>query len=247
MNYKLFYLTILSIFCVDIIFLQENNLINQVIANTDAQYKLVEDYEVDIIVSLSVPAFRMPKKKYKVLFKQPDFIKVTNKGFGILPKTGMFTSPNDNFNNLTNMSIVDAKDLDHPDDIIISGLIIVDSLKVEMPNEYAKLTFKPTVEVRIDTSKWVIKSVITKIDTLKLFEIYNFYESVTKDYYMPTESIVKYYIKDKKLSNWLKKDLNSIVGDTKKSNKIDMIEGNISVKYENYKINSGLSESIFLK
>ncbi len=157
----------------------------------------------------------------------------------------MFTSPNDNFDNLTDMFIKKLDNTKYPNDIIISGQVILDSLKVDMPNEYAKLTFKPTVEVKIDTLKWVIKSVITKIDTLKLVEIYNYYDYVDEKYYVPKESKLKYYLKDKKLSNWLKKDLNSVIGEKSKPKSTDMIEGNISVQFENYKINSGLPISIF--
>ena len=230
------------------ILLSNNSLlINRAIIKTDQQYKSVKDYEVSITVSMKVPAFRMPKKKYKVFFKQPDYIKVKSKGFGILPKTGIFTSPNDNFDNLSDISIKKMIDKDYPNDIVLSGLVIIDSLKIEMPNEYSKLTFKPIVDVRIDTSKWVIKSIITRIDTLKLFEIYNYYDTVDKGFFMPIESEVKYFLKDKKISNWLKKDINSIVGQETKSDENKLIEGSIKVKYENYKINQGLSNSIFNK
>ena len=242
-----FYYFIFFLLSPNIIFSENNQLIQRIIKKTDSQYKLINDYEVDITVSLKVPAFRMPKKKYKVLFKQPDLIKIKNKGFGILPKTGMFTSPNDNFDNLTDIFIKNLEDPKYPHNIIISGQVILDSLKVDMPNEYAKLTFKPTVEVKIDTLKWVIKSVITKIDTLKLVEIYNYYDYVDDKYYVPKESKLKYYLKDKKLSNWLKKDLNSVIGEQSKPESTDMIEGNISVQFENYKINSGLSKSLFLE
>ena len=57
-------------------------------------------------VKLEIPAFRMPKKKYKVFYKNPDMIKVKARGFGILPKTGLFTSPLDNFDNLKNIRIL---------------------------------------------------------------------------------------------------------------------------------------------
>ena len=89
----------------NILLSNNSSLINRAIFKTDQQYKSVKDYEVSITVSMKVPAFRMPKKKYKVFFKQPDYIKVKSKGFGILPKTGIFTSPNDNFDNLSDISI----------------------------------------------------------------------------------------------------------------------------------------------
>ena len=60
--------------------------------------------ETTMNVSLNVPGFRMPKKKYKV-FYNPNKIKINTKGFGVLPKTGLFTSPADNFDNLKNLKL----------------------------------------------------------------------------------------------------------------------------------------------
>ena len=77
----------------------------KIIENTNNQFNSVEDYQVNMLVELDVPAFRMPKKKYKVFYKNPNKIKVKAKGFGILPKTGLFTSPNDNFDNLKDIEI----------------------------------------------------------------------------------------------------------------------------------------------
>ena len=58
----------------------------QIIENTNNQFNSVDDYKVNMQVELDVPAFRMPKKKYKVFYKNPNKIKVKAKGFGILPK-----------------------------------------------------------------------------------------------------------------------------------------------------------------
>ena len=173
-----------------------DNDFNYYIEKTNNQFNLINDYQVDMAIELDIPAFRMPKKKYKVYYKRPNKIKVKSKGFGILPKTGLFTSPNDNFDNLKNMKLVNYYDQDNINDILIIGDLIVDSLKLEMPNEYSRITFNPIVEVKIDTLKWVIKNVTTKLDTLKLFQINNYYQDYD-EYYMPYKSIVKYYIKDK--------------------------------------------------
>ena len=64
---------------------------------------------------------------------------------------------------------------------------------------------------------------------------------------MPIQSEVKYFLKDKKFSNWLKKDINTVVGEESKRETLELVEGNISVKYSNYKINKGLSKLIFEK
>ena len=222
-----------------------NNDFNYYIEKTNNQFNLINDYQVDMAIELDIPAFRMPKKKYKVYYKRPNKIKVKSKGFGILPKTGLFTSPNDNFDNLKNMKLVNYYDQDNINDILIVGDLIVDSLKLEMPNEYSRITFNPIVEVKIDTSKWVIKNVTTKLDTLKLFQINNYYQDYD-EYYMPYKSVVKYYIKDKKLFNWLNKDAGSVMGKENLPNSNNsIVEGTIIVNYKKYKINKGIKDKIF--
>ena len=241
----IFFRFLLIIFLCGIYFSSNEELKNYYINQTNEQFNSINDYKVDMIIRLEIPAFIMPKKKYKVFYKQPDKIKVKAKGFGILPKTGLFTSPNDNFDNLKNLKISSFKDKSNIHDIIIVGDLIVDSLKLEMPNEYSRLTFNPTVEVKIDTSNWVIKNVTTKLDTLKLFQINNYYKFYD-DYYMPEQSIVKYYIKDKKLFNWLNKDASNIIGqDASLMSNDSIVEGTITVNYKNYIINKGIDDKIF--
>jgi len=228
------------------IFLFSDDSIDKYLKETNDKFNAINDYRVDMIVSLDIPAFRMPKKKYKVYYKKPDKIKVKARGFGMLPKTGLFTSPSDNFDNLTNLRIAHYKDSLNVNDIMIVGDLIVDSLKLEMPNEYSRLAFDPTVEVRIDTLNWVIKNVTTRLDTLKMFQINNEYKIFNNKYYMPSQSIVKYYVKDKEFFNWINKDAGNIIGkDTSTPGNNSIVEGTIVVDYKDYKINRGIKDRMF--
>ena len=215
------------------------------IRKTNEKFNEVNDYQVEMVIRVKVPAFRMPKKKYKVFYKKPNKIKIKSKGFGILPKTGLFTSPNDNFDNLKNITMIYDEDLSNH--VVLRGDLIVDSLKFDMPNEYSRITFDPIVEVKIDTINWVIKNVTTKLDSLKLFQINNNYDIYNDKYYMPKESVVKYFIKDKKLFNWINKDASNVIGQGKElANRNDsIVEGTITVEYNNYKINKGIKDKIF--
>ena len=215
------------------------------IRKTNEKFNEVNDYQVEMVIRVKVPAFRMPKKKYKVFYKKPNKIKIKSKGFGILPKTGLFTSPNDNFDNLKNITMIYDEDLSNH--VVLRGDLIVDSLKFDMPNEYSRITFDPIVEVKIDTINWVIKNVTTKLDSLKLFQINNNYDTYNDKYYMPKESVVKYFIKDKKLFNWINKDASNVIGQGKElANRNDsIVEGTITVEYNNYKINKGIKDKIF--
>ena len=217
--------------------------VEMVVDKTQKQFEKAFDYQVTMKIELKVPGFRMPKKKYKVFFKQPNKLKIKSRGFGMLPKTGIFTSPKDNFDNLKNMRFISTDN--NNGQVYIKGEVIVDSLKLKMPNEYAKLGFRPTVTVKIDTNNWVINNIITELDTLKLVEITNTYKKVDNNYVMPSASTVQYFIKDAKLSGWLKKDITSIVGQNPLEQKSDMVEGKISIVYEDYIINRGIKDKVF--
>ena len=223
-----------------------NNNPEYIIKKTDDQFREINNYQVDMVISIAIPAFRMPKKKYKVYFKQPDKIKVKSRGFGLLPKTGMFTSPIENFSNLSNIRF--SKDLSrtNPNEIMLIGDLVLDSLALDVPNEYARLTFKPTVDVKVDTQNWVITQVLTKIDTVKIMEINNFYDIVDDSFYMPIRSTVEYYVKDARLSKWINKDIGTIMGNNHTMNiESDMVKGLISVNYAKYRVNRGIKDSIF--
>jgi hypothetical protein len=231
---------------VSLLFSNSSSQIDRIIKKTNKLYMLVNNFETTMNVSLNVPGFRMPKKAYKVYYKLPNKIKINTKGFGVLPKTGLFTSPSDNFDNLKNLRLDIKKNSNNC--VLISGTVISDSLKAQFPNEYAKLTFVPIVDVVVDTTKWIIKSVTTRIDTVKLFEIKNNFQKFENKYYMPVKSQIEYYIKDAKLANWLNNDLGGIMkmGDNPDTAS-DVVQGTIKITYDKYKINKGIPDRVFNK
>ena len=227
---------------------EENKNATEIINKTEQRFRMINDYQVNMVISINIPAFRMPKKKYTVFFKQPNQVQIKSKGFGLLPRTGMFTPPSENFNNLTDVTINhNAGSLGYGS-VMLRGNLIVDSLAIKMPNDYAKLTFKPTVDVVIDTSQWVITRVITKIDTIKIMEINNIYDFVDGSYFLPIRSTVEYFVKDARISKWLKKDIGTIIGNQQSIDPVsDMVRGEISVTYDKYKVNRGINDTIFKK
>ena len=216
------------------------------VQKTEEKFRSVNDYQVDMTISIKIPAFRMPKKNYTVYFKQPDQIKIKSRGFGLLPRTGMFTSPIENFNNLTNVQLSRNENLEAKNSVVLKGDLIVDSLSVDMPNDYAKLTFKPQVRVMIDTANWVITNVRTSIDTIKIMEISNTYDIVDDEFYLPSSSKVEYYVKDARFAKWIKQDLGNIMGRNEDlTSSSEMVRGEITVSYKNYRVNKGIDDKIF--
>ena len=225
----------------------DNKSIDRLISNTNYQFEKVRDFQAKMSVKLNVPGLRMPKKTYKVYYKPPNKFKADTKGFGILPNTGIFTSPKDNFDNLKNLRLNNNFSNEEAHCLVITGTLIPDSLKAQFPSEYAKLTFDPLVDVVIDTSKWLIKTVTSRIDTVKLFEITNNYNLYEGKFYLPKESKVEYFIKDARLAGWLKKDVKTLIDSNNLGASSDVIKGSIIVNYSEYKINKNLPDRIFKK
>ena len=233
------------ILCLDL--KADDKVITRFINKTNKEYQKVRDFQAKMSVKLNVPGLRMPKKTYKVYYKHPNKFKADTKGFGILPNTGIFTSPKDNFDNLTDLTINDEFLDKEGHSLMITGTLIPDSLKAQFPSEYAKLTFDPLVDVVIDTNRWLIKTVTSRIDTVKLFEISNNYKLYEKVFYLPQESKVEYFIKDARLAGWLKKDVKTLMNTKNISTNSDVIKGSIIVNYSEYKINENLPDRIFKK
>ncbi|GIS36478.1 MAG: hypothetical protein Ct9H90mP7_4860 [Candidatus Neomarinimicrobiota bacterium] len=46
-----------------------------------------------MVIAIDIPALESPRKNILYFLKNPDQIKIKSRGFGLLPRTGMFTSP----------------------------------------------------------------------------------------------------------------------------------------------------------
>ena len=55
---------------------EEDDYAKAIIEKTESQYRSIKDYQVKMTISMKIPAFRMPKKKYTVFFKQPDKLEI---------------------------------------------------------------------------------------------------------------------------------------------------------------------------
>ena len=48
---------------------EEDDYAKIIIEKTESQYRSIKDYQVKMTISMKIPAFRMPKKKYTVFFQ----------------------------------------------------------------------------------------------------------------------------------------------------------------------------------
>jgi outer membrane lipoprotein-sorting protein len=66
---------------------------NEILDRVKEAFKVIEDYEVDIHISIDVEFLKVPDSEAKLYYKQPGKIHVESEKFALLPRQGLDFSP----------------------------------------------------------------------------------------------------------------------------------------------------------
>lgn len=66
---------------------------NKIIDAVKQKFEKIHDYQADVNIHVDVNFIKIPDKKAKIFFKQPDKVKIQSQGFAMLPKQGINFSP----------------------------------------------------------------------------------------------------------------------------------------------------------
>lgn len=192
----------------------------------------VKDYVVDADISADIPMIKILPSKAKIYFKQKDKFKVESKGIVILPKQG-FTDLNEFLAKEQNYMAIEGE-LE-----TISG--VQSRLVTVIPNGEAKDII--LAKVWIDEQREVItKTQMTTRSNGTVTTYYSYGDQV--DYSLPNKMIFRIDVKKFKIPKSMSSDLHNTDTNKKKDNRKT---GTITIVLKNYKVNSGLSDSIFSK
>jgi len=219
-------------------------------------YDRIEDYNVQIEVSIKTPILRMPRKKVEFWYKKPNLTKAEAKGFAAIPKSGLISSPIDLFDNLNDIDVVGAEYYNENQVWILRGELHSDSLTFKDMGDIDS-QFKLSMRMFVDRERWILIKSETWMDTTKLLEIESDYKNVKDGIYLPKKTIIKFeYSKDltKELNESfhsnnqivnMKKDM---VLESDVAEEIDKKEfsGLITLKFSKYKVNQGIDRSFFV-
>ena len=203
-----------------------------ILNNVISKFNSVKDYTVSVNVKANIPMIKILPSKATVYFKQKDKFKVVSKGIVILPKQG-FTE--------INTFLADKKSY-----MAIEG----DSAKVGGVNTH-QITVIPNGEsseivlakLWIDSKRSVImKSQITTKSNGTVTTLYSYGDKV--NFGLPSQLVFEIDVKKFKLPKSVAADINKTTTEkaTKTKNK-----GSITISLTDYKVNTGLSDSIFKK
>ncbi len=244
------YYVSIAMFITGIMFAQPLT-VDSIKKNLVTRFDLIEDYTVNVKISVDMTGFRMPRKRIKLYYKAPDNIKVESRGFAIVPKTGLGGSPTQFFNMLSSIEInADDSSLEQSK-LFLIGDVITDSLDIPM-SEAGEFPNMQMI-LSVDTEKWIITQVSAVFDSTTIFDISSEYTE-SDGFYLPKQTIMTIQLKS--LKDWSVYDpVQGGLDHHKKGNDIaeemgfnpveGPLGGTITMDFSRYRVNRGLKDKIF--
>jgi outer membrane lipoprotein-sorting protein len=192
----------------------------------------VKDYEARGKLKTNVVFLKTPIATISVFYKKPDKLKIVNeKGISFIPKGSMNINLNSFLADAENFEIIDAGKED------VSGLRILKLLPVNEKSEIVLST------LYIDEKLKVIKKAKNTTRDNGTYELEMFYGSQVF-YGLPDKIIFSFNTKEYKLPKGVTFDYDD--GSKKKmDDNLKNKKGKIEITYSGYKVNKGVSDSVF--
>ena len=230
--------------------------IEQIRENVISQFSQIEDYQVDVKISVKMTGFRMPKKKIQIYYKKPDKVKVKTRGFAIIPKTGVGGNPNEFLDMLKHVTGIKRTIRNNKPFYQIMGKVDQDSLKIPIKMNKDEIP-EITMDVFVDAKKWVITEVGVYLDSESVFTIKTDYSEVN-NIMVPKKSVFKIGVKG--ISKWStrnpvdfggpgsdRRDFETIAKNAGFDPKKDEFVGEMVMTFSKYKVNQGISDELFIE
>lgn len=190
----------------------------------------IEDYTVRLRAEIDMEKVRVPPMDITVYYKQPDKIHLQSKGFAMLPRDGIFINPNRFSKEDFYMSLLGKETLKN-----------VETYKIELVPRKEKIKIRK-LTMWVDPERWIFLKVHT-VSWRGLSAHVDFEYALFQDkYWLPVSAIaIINFAGFKGFSPYYKmlgreKENASESGDK---------TGRITIQFSDYKINVGLSDSIF--
>ncbi len=193
-------------------------------------WEQIEDYEVDIKLSLNIPGFRMPSRKIHYLYKAPDKSKVEVKGFAIIPKQGI--QPFFTF-------LKDSLELQVLNDTIVNGHAVFEvAIEDTFMNKAGRISFY------VDQLNGSVYHARVTHNDREFFSLNSEY-TIVAGIPLPTstEMNIQFPPDFKNIQRLGQKPTDMKAFDESMTG--EWLEGSISITFKNYKVNQGIPDWVF--
>ena len=207
---------------------------HQVLDSLRARFNRVEDYQVDLQVSLDMPMLRMPRKKMTFTFKQPDKTRLEARGFAMVPRRGLVLSPDSLFQKLQDLTMVGDTLLNGYPCLILRGF-------EKGPGDLTLMA-----DVIVDRELWLVRCITTYLEDHDVFRLRTEYVEVAPGIHMPAETRLRFQLNEGFIRGRGRnhRSYDPDVQEPVFDNKGDLI-GEASIIFTNYRVNHGIPGEFF--
>lgn len=194
------------------------------------RFSTIEDYTVDAAITIDVDFLRVPESQATIYFRQPDKVRMKSEGFALMPKQGITFSPAKLLNEEFTAIYVRSDSLEHGAVEVIKAIPLDDSLDIILMTLWVDTTHNVICQIESTT-----KNSGTVVMKLK----YDF----EKNDVLPSEVLFTFNLSNFSLPASFTGEFDTPAEEVE--NTPTKITGNVSIKYENYRINTGIPDSVF--
>jgi len=196
-------------------------------------FSRVNDYEVRVNIKVDVNFLKVPETRAKIFYKKPDKIQLKSEGFALLPKEGLDFSPY-SFLEGDYTAIFDKEN-------VIGGNPCY-LIKIIPLGDKGDLILST---LWIDKNKYVIRKIESTTKSNGTFTIDLKYDNDFK-YPLPSSMVFTFNVQKMQMPKEITGDMTDETNEEKdKQNKSRTTTGKVYINYSDYKVNSGLPDSLF--
>ncbi|UCH10952.1 MAG: hypothetical protein JSU61_03435 [Fidelibacterota bacterium] len=215
---------------------QDRNAIDveEILNHLRDRFNRIQDYQVDLQVSLDMPMLRMPRKNMTFSFKQPDLTRLEARGFAMVPRRGLALSPDSLLQSL--------HDLELAGDTLIDGHLCA----ILQGREQGLDDLDLQARLFVDRNLWLLRGLSTYLDDEEIFRLRTEYQEVAPDIYMPSLTQLRFQVNERFLRGrrFRNEHFDPDIPEPVLPEGQDLT-GEAAITFNNYRINLGLPDSYF--
>lgn len=195
------------------------------------KFLVVKDYSVDVRIKIDVDFLKVPVTEAKILFKQPDKVRIKSEGFALLPKEGLNYSPTKILEGDYTSFFDSEQTLDGNQVYVVKIIPIGSEGNVVLSTLW------------IDKQRHILRKIETATKLNGVFTLDLSYDSNLTKYPLPSKMVFSFDISKVSIPKTITGEIDE--EESKKKKKKRLTKGTVSLSYSNYEVNKGIDDSEF--
>ena len=229
MAMKLF-TTLIVILFTSVWYPQTKNL-DAILDGVKKEFEKIDDYQVDVKIKIDVDFLKMPDREATIYYKKPDKFSIDSENFAMLPKSGLNFSP---------LGFLNYK--------YSSFYVKEDTVNGRQADVIKVIPVEGDADVIISTL-WIDskRNIILKVESSRkpqgTFTIDLDYLKTSQGFWLPSSLIFTFTIEGSLYQAMSRESIEKELDSSKNPN--EKKTGKVYLVYSNYKVNTGLPDSVF--